>query len=111
MAVKVILENDMGKIDRQIKALAAIIPLDNEKDKNIHLNTLISLKIHKIKLESASEHRKCQEQFRAYKIELEIYKRQNENFLAMLCSIEDANCLEEAKGIAKGIANAMLMRC
>lgn len=51
MTLKVILENDLNKINRQIKALESIIPLDNKKDKQIHMHTLISLKVHRKMLE------------------------------------------------------------
>ena len=50
MPIKVILSNDIAKLDKQIKALKAVISKDNPKDKAIHKQALKEIQEHRKKL-------------------------------------------------------------
>lgn len=50
MSTSVILPSNLEKVNRQIKALEAIIPKDTSKDAVIHRNALIKLQKHRKKL-------------------------------------------------------------
>lgn len=47
MPIRIILGNDLKRIDRQIKALEYVIPKDTGKDRSIHKSTLRILKEHR----------------------------------------------------------------
>lgn len=50
MGLNVIPTNDITKLDRQIKALRAIIRVDSPKDRVIHEKALRELEVHRDKL-------------------------------------------------------------
>lgn len=50
MPIKIITTDDITKLDRQIKALKAIIHRDNPKDKDIHQRAILELENHRDKL-------------------------------------------------------------
>lgn len=50
VALKVIPVDDITKLDKQIKALKAILPRDNEKDREIHSRAIEALEKHREKL-------------------------------------------------------------